>query len=229
MLSSASRDPPPSLLLSCKPAVSFILGAILLCYLVQSHYQHDVCLHALRVYSFAVIGLEICFRILGVCVLTGSWDSYLGGPSKGKTKKSSKVVDVFLIAVWSVLSIILTHIVTVLYGAYLIEYVEETFTFSILVAALSFIRPLIALGPSAIVIILERLNWEKESEVHCFAVLLGAWLGAIPIPLDWDTPWQVWPLTCSIGAVLGELGACMYLLVKLWKEGDISRKKNKAT
>lgn len=28
---------------------------------------------------------------------------------------------------------------------------------------------------------------------------LGAWLGAIPIPLDWDRPWQAWPLTCVLG------------------------------
>lgn len=43
---------------------------------------------------------------------------------------------------------------------------------------------------------ISRLNWEEESEVKCFAVLLGAWLGAIPIPLDWDTPWQVGLLIC---------------------------------
>ena len=29
--------------------------------------------------------------------------------------------------------------------------------------------------------------------------LLGAWLGAIPIPLDWDRPWQAWPLSCVLG------------------------------
>ena len=28
----------------------------------------------------------------------------------------------------------------------------------------------------------------------------GAWLGAFLIPLDWDRPWQVWPLTCVIGS-----------------------------
>lgn len=38
---------------------------------------------------------------------------------------------------------------------------------------------------------------------------LGSWIGAIPIPLDWDREWQKWPVTIVtglyIGAVLGKL------------------------
>ncbi|KAI9754952.1 MAG: hypothetical protein M4579_004488 [Chaenotheca gracillima] len=33
--------------------------------------------------------------------------------------------------------------------------------------------------------------------------LVGAWLGAVPIPLDWDREWQKWPVTIVIGAYLG--------------------------
>jgi phosphatidylinositol glycan class F len=43
--------------------------------------------------------------------------------------------------------------------------------------------------------------------------LLGAWLGAVPIPLDWDREWQVlplifclwekWPITIVVGAYCG--------------------------
>ncbi|KAJ5278704.1 hypothetical protein N7478_004076 [Penicillium angulare] len=32
---------------------------------------------------------------------------------------------------------------------------------------------------------------------------LGAWLGAIPIPLDWDRPWQAFPITILTGAYIG--------------------------
>lgn len=38
---------------------------------------------------------------------------------------------------------------------------------------------------------------------------VGAWIGAIPIPLDWDREWQKWPVTIVVGlyagAVLGKL------------------------
>lgn len=32
---------------------------------------------------------------------------------------------------------------------------------------------------------------------------LGAWLGAIPIPLDWDREWQKWPVTIVAGMYAG--------------------------
>lgn len=32
---------------------------------------------------------------------------------------------------------------------------------------------------------------------------VGAWLGAIPIPLDWDRDWQKWPVTIVTGMYLG--------------------------
>ena len=33
--------------------------------------------------------------------------------------------------------------------------------------------------------------------------IVGAWVGAIPIPLDWDREWQKWPVTVVTGAYLG--------------------------
>ncbi|PGH08844.1 hypothetical protein AJ79_05848 [Helicocarpus griseus UAMH5409] len=32
---------------------------------------------------------------------------------------------------------------------------------------------------------------------------LGAWFGAVPIPLDWDRPWQAYPVTIITGAYVG--------------------------
>ncbi|KAL4782184.1 GPI biosynthesis protein Pig-F [Aspergillus varians] len=32
---------------------------------------------------------------------------------------------------------------------------------------------------------------------------LGAWVGAVPIPLDWDRPWQAYPITILTGAYIG--------------------------
>ena len=38
------------------------------------------------------------------------------------------------------------------------------------------------------------------ASLGCF---LGAWLGAVPIPLDWDREWQKWPVTIVTGAYMG--------------------------
>jgi len=32
---------------------------------------------------------------------------------------------------------------------------------------------------------------------------IGAWFGAVPIPLDWDRDWQRWPITIVTGAYIG--------------------------
>lgn len=34
-------------------------------------------------------------------------------------------------------------------------------------------------------------------------VMVGGWIGAIPIALDWDREWQKWPCTVLWGCVLG--------------------------
>ncbi|KAI5306451.1 hypothetical protein KEM56_000870 [Ascosphaera pollenicola] len=34
-------------------------------------------------------------------------------------------------------------------------------------------------------------------------VLVGAWFGAVPVPLDWDRAWQAYPITIIAGAYIG--------------------------
>ncbi|XP_030546903.1 uncharacterized protein C1450.15 [Rhodamnia argentea] len=35
--------------------------------------------------------------------------------------------------------------------------------------------------------------------------IIGAWFGAWPMPLDWERPWQEWPICVSYGAIIGYL------------------------
>ena len=46
-----------------------------------------------------------------------------------------------------------------------------------------------------------------------FGAIAGAWAGAIPIPLDWDRPWQAWPITCSVGCLCGAVISNLVMLV----------------
>lgn len=46
-----------------------------------------------------------------------------------------------------------------------------------------------------------------------FIAFAGTWLGVIPIPLDWDRPWQQWPVTLLVGAYTGSfLGGVLSLV-----------------
>lgn len=33
--------------------------------------------------------------------------------------------------------------------------------------------------------------------------MVGGWIGAVPMALDWDRDWQAWPVTVLTGAYLG--------------------------
>ncbi|GFP93847.1 phosphatidylinositol-glycan biosynthesis class f protein [Phtheirospermum japonicum] len=35
--------------------------------------------------------------------------------------------------------------------------------------------------------------------------VIGSWFGAWPMPLDWERPWQEWPVCVTYGAILGYL------------------------
>jgi GPI biosynthesis protein family Pig-F len=53
------------------------------------------------------------------------------------------------------------------------------------------IRQLITLEYHADADVLKWTYW------GAIGTLIGAWLGAVPIPLDWDREWQVRPPNCS--------------------------------
>lgn len=51
---------------------------------------------------------------------------------------------------------------------------------------------------------------------------IGAWIGAIPITLDWDRPWQAYPITIVLGAYLGSaVGA---VVGQIFKNGDFPKR-----
>ena len=47
----------------------------------------------------------------------------------------------------------------------------------------------------------------------CLGVILGAWAGSVVAPLDWDRPWQVYPIPNVVGALLGLFFANFYNLL----------------
>ncbi|XP_060129032.1 phosphatidylinositol-glycan biosynthesis class F protein isoform X3 [Zootoca vivipara] len=56
--------------------------------------------------------------------------------------------------------------------------------------------------------------WDSSLQITAMCSVVGAWLGAFPIPLDWDRPWQVWPISCSLGATFGYVAGL--LIAPLW-------------
>jgi phosphatidylinositol glycan class F len=124
-----------------------------------------------------------------------------------------------------VLSLLLTAFVTpflhgimILFGAPLLTLVPHTFLCAAHLAVVS-LFPLFyvhGVNPTAWVEVAGFRAPFDESFGGLVGAVLGAWLGAVPIPLDWDREWQKWPVTilCGIyggyflGKVLG--GSLLY-------------------
>lgn len=101
--------------------------------------------------------------------------------------------------------------VTVCFGAPVTTDYVETLGFTLLVAALTILPSILMYGPD-----LEKLRKVTfqtellETDIighilfqNALGTIIGAWFGAFPIPLDWDRPWQAWPITCCLGACAG--------------------------
>ena len=106
------------------------------------------------------------------------------------------------------------------------DFEETTLSFALLVAIHVALPVLVVYGCDSLAsgythVYLERgRNIDKVSPVaqvlfvNGVGACVGAWFGAFPIPLDWDRPWQAWPITCAIGCVVGATIAYIYSFVK---------------
>ncbi|KAJ7672538.1 GPI biosynthesis protein family Pig-F-domain-containing protein [Mycena polygramma] len=116
------------------------------------------------------------------------------------------------------------HVVLILFGAPLLSHVWQTYLLALLLSVLVVFPPAYTIGsPSD-----SLMNWmtwvrlfaefsvrtpvERAMLYPAVGTMVGCWLGVIPIALDWDRPWQAWPLTPALGAVVGYILASIAAL-----------------
>ncbi|GAB1599102.1 phosphatidylinositol-glycan biosynthesis class F protein-like [Argonauta hians] len=103
------------------------------------------------------------------------------------------------------------HFIAVCFGAPFFTHTSETFHFAMLLSCCSILPILMSVGTNFncwLKIFVENHpgdGCEQTAFILCICSIVGAWLGAFPIPLDWDRPWQVWPISCEIGTLCGYL------------------------
>ncbi|KAI1792460.1 GPI biosynthesis protein family Pig-F-domain-containing protein [Ganoderma leucocontextum] len=125
---------------------------------------------------------------------------------------------------------VIFHAITVLLGAPLSSHPLHTYSMSLLLAILTVLPPAYALGPptfgSDSPSLVSRLTLvrlfaelsprtpvERALVYPAVGTVTGAWLGVIPIGLDWERPWQAWPLTPTFGAVAGFIVGSLLAMV----------------
>jgi len=111
--------------------------------------------------------------------------------------------------------------ITVCLGAPVTGWWTETAGFCALLTLLTCYPVLLVLGPSTASISTVTSSPVDTSLaatlfVNSVCAAGGSWFGAFPIPLDWDRPWQAWPITCCLGAVTGHVLGNLAGSVRLW-------------
>ena len=114
--------------------------------------------------------------------------------------------------------------ITVCFGAPVMSDWWQTGMFCLLLLLLTVFPCLVVGGPSlesltkVYTVEADKTTLQTLQTLHCNGLysVVGAWLGACPLPLDWDRDWQVWPISCCLGAALGHLLANLVATVRVW-------------
>jgi len=119
------------------------------------------------------------------------------------------------------------YTLSILFGGPLTSHPLHTYLLALEVSLLTVFTPSFTYGipsfKSDTESLVHRMTWirlfaelsprspiERALVYPTIACFLGCWAGAIPIGLDWERPWQAWPLTPAYGAITG------YILGSLW-------------
>ncbi|KAI8604507.1 GPI biosynthesis protein family Pig-F-domain-containing protein [Dissophora ornata] len=163
--------------------------------------------------SWTLVALFVSQTFIGLA------QSYLHSPSTPTTKKgfakgdkqssSSSLFNVLNTSISiGAVGTLICHVFAVLFGAGLVHQAKETGQLACYLSLLTFY-------PASFVLGTDLQSWLRifihnspqtytEAAVYCqgMMAIFGAWLGSIVIPLDWDRPWQAWPVPCVLGAFL---------------------------
>lgn len=147
--------------------------------------------------------------------------SYLIGRVSNQTKpKPNPIIWAFHFVTSTMLMVCVAYVFSVLFGAPVATKQKQTFVFSVLITAVIITPTAVQLGTNILPLLLtDCLEAETASTVEIYernnfrATILGAFVGSVVIPLDWDTDWQRWPIPCSIGLLGGHLLANVYEII----------------
>ncbi|XP_045765776.1 glycosylphosphatidylinositol anchor biosynthesis protein 11 [Maniola jurtina] len=138
---------------------------------------------------------------------------YLNSSNEFQVKKKNKnrASEVIKSVVFFFGVVFCFFVAIILFGAPVLENHDGTLMLSCLLTLLT-IFPLIAHAgvESAMQLLFGVKNFSRDTIIamlvnNALMTICGAWLGAVVIPLDWNTPWQQWPIPCYLGAIGGYL------------------------
>ncbi|XP_057664176.1 uncharacterized protein LOC130898720 isoform X1 [Diorhabda carinulata] len=129
-------------------------------------------------------------------------------------------------------SIIIFHVAAILFGAPFLSEQYETLCFATLMMVLTILPVCLYLDSDIYTLFSSLLDFDGNKLQEYFLTnirftMFGAWLGAVVIPLDWNKPYQDWPIPCCYGAMLGCFVGNLFLILQFIKYGNFTNKKGR--
>ena len=189
------------------PEVILVCGLIIVHTLPAFAFGYFPLVHEPLVTTLAFTGFFALFQVL---IFTFVWNYCKADHNSVVRNFENKLFqsnfDMFLLVglCWLIL-----YIGCILLGAPAFILVKETAVWATLVTTLISIPNLCLLGTNIKIWFKVLICGRYENSVERFLYfqsagpILGSWASAIVIPLDWDRPWQIWPIPCVIGALVG--------------------------
>lgn len=167
--------------------------------------------------SLYILVLIFIAELLKTFYLTSSTQD--AQPKRNKPKnRASDLIKSFLFLLCVMFSF---FIGIILFGAPVLDNHEQTLMLSTLLTLLT-VFPLIAHSgvETSMQLLFGVKSYSKDSVIemlvnNALLTVCGAWLGAVVIPLDWNTPWQQWPIPCYLGAIGGYLLSNVLTVLKV--------------
>ncbi|KAJ2798044.1 hypothetical protein H4R20_004966 [Coemansia guatemalensis] len=157
-------------------------------------------------YAILAYGDIYCFRIR----------------DRAARKKSvgARINNVLNMAMATILAAVIIAIGFVLFGAPIALKHAETFMAALNVALLAVTPAILTLKANVeswqrALLSTENKTVSEKWAAGFFWLTIGfTWASAYFIPLDWERPWQQWPIPIVFGAFVGNLASLLYVLVR---------------
>ncbi|XP_010532077.1 PREDICTED: phosphatidylinositol-glycan biosynthesis class F protein-like [Tarenaya hassleriana] len=112
-----------------------------------------------------------------------------------------------------------------------LQYLWKTINWSLLMSVFTFVPAAAVFGASwadwhrMFSCMKPTSNRDYMITVPAYGAIIGAWFGAWPMPLDWERPWQEWPISVSYGAIGGYIaGKLVSLVLIIFKKRHLNAK-----
>ncbi|XP_062542623.1 uncharacterized protein LOC134210565 [Armigeres subalbatus] len=232
---SGSRFSPITRLYVFSSVLSIALNATFFGYVLYADKLYDIgkCWSSWVLMLLPVIELLKHYYVRSAFRLDGSAKSTTSGIGSGAgsssrvgssnlPKRPSPVKELGGALMVFLLAMLFYGFICLILGAPLEQY-EETASLALVLTTLTIFPVILFIGHSETLQLLFTETLELRTALangyltllknNCIGVVLGAWGASVVAPLDWDRPWQVYPVPNVVGAIGGAFGMSFYTLL----------------